>query len=78
MIKKKVVFIIPNLYGIGGIERVTITIANELAKLGEYEISILSLCHSNDVIRYPVSSKVNIRNLSLDQFSIHRDFIIAA
>lgn len=76
--KKKIIFIIPNLYALGGMERVTIMIANELAKMTDCEVSMLSLCCSDGKAKYEISSSINIINLRLDHFAIRKDFLKVA
>lgn len=78
MENKDIIFIIPNLYNKGGMERVTIRIANEFSNKEKYNITIISIAHPKDTIYYKISDKVNIKNLSFKYFDIRKNFIKAA
>lgn len=75
---KKVIFIIPSVFTNGGMERVTIQIANELSKLEKYKIGILSLSNSRDNPKYRIDSSVSVNSLPFDKFSLRKNWLHAA
>ena len=60
---KKIVFVIESLAG-GGAERVVSILANDLARSG-YDISILMIFE--DVVKYHIDSKVNLKGIELEK-----------
>lgn len=76
---KKIIFIVPGLFNFGGIARVTIQIANMLAEVNNYKVTLLSLYNENNgKLFFEVSSKVNIVVLPIKNFYLRRDFLKAA
>lgn len=74
---KKIVFIIPNVFTNGGMERVTIQIANELSELKKYQIEILSLVHSKETPQYKVHNSITVNCLPFEEFSLRKNWLHA-
>lgn len=77
MEKKKIYYVIDDIYNGGGIARVTLMMAGELIKTGKYDISIISISHPLEKPYYEVPDDCQIIDLSLKAFQIRKDFIKA-
>lgn len=75
--KRKIVYIIDNIYSEGGIARVTLLVAGELIKTGKYDVSIVSISHPREKPYYKVPDDCKIINLLFENFNIRKDFIKA-
>lgn len=75
--KKKIVYIIDNIYSEGGIARVTLLIAEGLLKTKRYDVSVVSLCRPQEKPYYKVPVGCSIIDLPHKDFHIRRDFIRA-
>ena len=77
MEKKKIYYVIDDIYNGGGVARVTLMIAGELIKTGKYDVSIISMSHPLEKPYYKVAKDCKIINLPLKAFRIRKDFIKA-
>lgn len=75
--KKKIVYIIDNIYSEGGIARVTLSISEGLLKTKRYDVSVVSLCRPQEKPYYKVPVGCSIIDLPHKDFHIRRDFIRA-
>ena len=78
MKKKKVYYIIDDIYNGGGIARVTLLMAGELIKTGRYDVSIVSMSHPLETPYYKIPDGCRVIDLPLKNFIIRKDFIRAA
>ncbi len=76
--KRKVIFIVPDIFSNGGLTRVTIQVMNELLKIQKYDISVISLSESNDEIPYKLDSGIEVKCLPIKNFNIRKDSLKAA
>ena len=61
----KIAFIIPNIGGNGGSERVTVNLANELSRY--FEVTIISVFSLNATSVYPLSDTIRIINCNIQK-----------
>ncbi len=76
--KKKIVFIINNIYCNGGMARVTLTIIDNLLKTNNYNVSVVSFSKPVEKSTYEIPEECNVIDLPLQHFSIRRDFLKVA
>lgn len=74
---KNIIFIISDITSGGGMQRVTINIANYLSNLNKYNVKIISLAKGDGKIKYYVDDKVKVECLSIEKFKLRRDFFKA-
>lgn len=60
---KKICFVGLNLFTIGGCQRVTVSLCNDLC--GKYEVHILSLCKIEDFSNYNINEKVIVHSFNM-------------
>lgn len=76
--KKKVVFIIDNVFSDGGIARVNLLLIKELLKTNIYDITILSLMKNDGNGKYKIPDDCKLLELDIPRFIIRRHTFEAA
>lgn len=70
----RIKFLITDITGIGGIERVTVTVANEFIAQG-HEVEIISFFKRYDTLAYTPSNNVKVHFLSSDDYDLENSTI---
>lgn len=65
----KIAFLITDITGIGGIERVTVTVANEFVSEGN-DVEIISLFKRNEALSYTLSDSVKVHYLLREDYNL--------
>lgn len=75
---ENIVFVISDITSGGGMQRVTINIANYLVNLNKYKVQIISLTPGDKEIKYFVDDRVNIEYLPIENFSLRKHWVRAS
>ncbi|MFR6018302.1 MAG: glycosyltransferase family 4 protein [Paraclostridium sordellii] len=72
--KKKIVFLVANIYKCGGVQRVVSTLSNKLINFNEFDITILSIFKTNENPFFQLNKEIEVYNLYEDPFDVRFNY----